>query len=353
MEWDSAVFSEARSHIARRTSCSGIPAAAATWTKTSGETVGVPLSSRDQRRAFSSAARRRIISTSAGLRRLVGSSAMWGVILQVLEALIPLRGNREYPRRVPEIGPAGEQGQQHRDQHRPPAYLRHYPAPSGGPRVPEQQDKDGDALGVHLRFAPAVSGDDLACLQGNHPQPRHGELPDHHDGRHPGRHRALAHEREEDRDDERLVRDGVHELAETRNLARAPGDDPVKVVGEDGPDVDCERGPLGPLERQVERDHQRDHRDDPDQRQLVCEGQAQFSRPLPRTDLRPAITLSPRLDSLPRSAANVAPFPPRLKARAYRSEVPRIWVTAGLRNRPTIQSAATRTLLCGLLRRTR
>src|SRR5918995_1187031 len=339
MEWDSAVFSGARSHTARRTCCSGIPAAAATWTKTSGETVGMPLSSRDQRRAFSSAARRRIISTSAGLRRLVGSSAMWGVILQVLEALISLGGNREYPRRVPEIGPAGEQGEQHRDQHRPPAYLRHYPTPSGGPRVPEQQDKDGDALGVHLRFAPAVGGDDLAGLQGNHPQPSHGELPDHHDGRHPGRHRALAHEREEDRDDERLVRDGVHELAETRDLARAPGGDPVEVVGEDGPDVD--------------REHWRNHRHDPDQRQLVCEGQAQFSRPIPRTDLRPAIALSPRLDSLPRSAANVTPFPPRLKARAYRSEVPRIWVTAGLRKRPTIQSAATRTLLCGLLRRTR
>src|SRR5215203_3638115 len=125
MEWDSAVFSEARSHIARRTSCSGMPAAAATWTKTSGETEGVPLASRDQRRALSSAARRRIISTSAGLRRLVGSSAIWGVILQVLEALISLGRDREYPRRVPEIGPAREQGEQHRDQHRPPAHVRH------------------------------------------------------------------------------------------------------------------------------------------------------------------------------------------------------------------------------------
>jgi hypothetical protein len=43
--------------------------------------------------------------------------------------------------------------------------------------------------------------------------------------------------------------------------------------------------------------------------------------------------------------ANVALFRPRLKGLSYLSEVPRIWVTAGRRKRPTIQSAATRALL--------
>jgi hypothetical protein len=61
-----------------------MPAAAATCTSTSGEMEGVSWESRDQRRAFSSEARRRIISTSAGLRRLLGSLSIRGVILQVL-----------------------------------------------------------------------------------------------------------------------------------------------------------------------------------------------------------------------------------------------------------------------------
>jgi hypothetical protein len=38
---------------------------------------------------------------------------------------------------------------------------------------------------------------------------------------------------------------------------------------------------------------------------------------------------------------------------AHRSEVPRIWVTAGVKKTPRSQSAAMRALLCGLFRRTR
>ena len=136
-EWGSAVFSEARSHIARRTSCSGMPAAAATWIKTSGETEGASSGARSHRRAFNSAARRRIISTSAGLRRLSVSSAIRGVILQVLEPLIALRSDRENPRRVPQIGPPGEQRQDHRDGHRPPAQSGDRAAPAVGVRHPE------------------------------------------------------------------------------------------------------------------------------------------------------------------------------------------------------------------------
>src|SRR5215210_5870226 len=109
------------SHIARRTSCSGIPAAAATCTRTSGETEGVSLEPRVHRREFSSEARRRIISTSAGLRRLSLWPSIWGVILQVLEPLISLGGNRQDPRRFLQIGPAGENGKYHgEEQHRPP-----------------------------------------------------------------------------------------------------------------------------------------------------------------------------------------------------------------------------------------
>src|SRR3712207_7638331 len=57
-------------------------------------------------------------------RSLFGSFAIRGVILQVLESLIPLRGNGEYPRGVPEVRPAGEQGQHNGHKHRPPPYLR-------------------------------------------------------------------------------------------------------------------------------------------------------------------------------------------------------------------------------------
>src|ERR687893_1851918 len=110
---------------------------------------GASSESRDQRRTFSSAARRRIISTSAGPKRLLGSFAIWGVILQVLESLISLGGNGEYPRGVPEVGPAGEQGQHHGHQHRPPAYLRHDLTPAARPGFPQQEYEDGDALGVH------------------------------------------------------------------------------------------------------------------------------------------------------------------------------------------------------------
>src|SRR5215210_134016 len=121
------------SHIARRTSCSGIPAAAATCTRTSGETEGVSEEFRDPLREFSSEARRRIISTSSGLRRLSLLPSIWGVILQLLEPLISLGGNGQDARRVLQIGPAREHGKHHGDEHHPPPDLGHDPLPAGRP----------------------------------------------------------------------------------------------------------------------------------------------------------------------------------------------------------------------------
>src|SRR5215218_4285302 len=108
------------SDIARRTSCSGIPAAAATCTRTSGETEGASSESRVHLRAFNSDARRRIISTSAGLRRLSLLPSIWGVILQLLEPLISLRCDGKYPGCVFQIRPPGEDGKNHGDEHDPP-----------------------------------------------------------------------------------------------------------------------------------------------------------------------------------------------------------------------------------------
>src|SRR5215207_1176332 len=166
------------SHIARRTSCSGIPAAAATCMRTSGETEGDSDESRVHLLEFSSEAWRRIISTSAGLRRLSLLPSIWGVILQLLEPLISLRGNRQDPRRVLQIGPAREYGKHHGDEHHPPPDLGHHPLPAGRPRLTQEEYEDGKALGVHFRLAPPVRGDDLPCLEGDHPEPRDGELPD-------------------------------------------------------------------------------------------------------------------------------------------------------------------------------
>src|SRR3712207_8866019 len=80
-----------------------MPAAAATCTRISGETEAVSGEPCVRRRALSSAARRRIISTSAGLRRLFGTFAIRGVILQGSEPLISLRGDGENPRCIPEV----------------------------------------------------------------------------------------------------------------------------------------------------------------------------------------------------------------------------------------------------------
>src|SRR3712207_844225 len=123
------------SHIARRTSCSGMPAAAATCTRTSGETEGGSEESRVHLLEFSSEARRRIISTSPGLRRLSSLPSIWGAILQLLEPLISLGGNRQNPRRVLQVGPAREYGKHHGDEHRPPPDLGDDTLPAGGLRL--------------------------------------------------------------------------------------------------------------------------------------------------------------------------------------------------------------------------
>src|SRR5215218_6964390 len=168
------------SHIARRTSCSGIPAAAATFTRTSGETEGVSEEFRVHLREFSSEARRRIMSTSSGLRPLSLLPSIWGVILQLLEPLISLGGNRQDSRGVLQIGPAREYGKHYGDEHHPPPDLG-----------------DDSLPAVRPWLAPAVRGDDLPRFEGDHPEPRHGELPDNHYRGHPRGHRALPHEREE------------------------------------------------------------------------------------------------------------------------------------------------------------
>src|SRR5215212_10725609 len=108
------------SRMARWTSCSGMPAAAATCTRTSGETEGLLEAPRVHLRELSSEARRRTISTSAGFRRLSLLPSIWGVILQVLEPLISLGGDRQDSRGVLQIGPAREYGKHHGDEHHPP-----------------------------------------------------------------------------------------------------------------------------------------------------------------------------------------------------------------------------------------
>src|SRR5215210_3189655 len=155
------------SRTARWTSCSGMPAAAATCTRTSGETEGLVAVPRVHLRELSSEARRRTISTSAGLRRLSLLPSIWGVILQVLEPLISLGGDRQDPRRILQVGPARKQGKDHGDQHHPPPDLGDDPLPACRPRLAYEEYEDGEALGVHLRLAPAVSGDDLPGLEGD------------------------------------------------------------------------------------------------------------------------------------------------------------------------------------------
>src|SRR5918993_4712353 len=329
------------SHIPRRTSCSGMPAAAATCTRTSGETEGVSSEARVHLREFSSEARRKIISTSAGLRRF-SLPSIWGVILQLLEPLISLGGDREDPRGILQIRPAREYGKHHGHEHHPPSDLGDDALPTGGPWLAQKEYENGDALGGHLRLAPPVRGDDLPGLQGDHPEPSHGELPDNHDRGHPRGHGALPHEGEEERDDEGLVGYGVHQLAEARYLVVAAGDDPVEVVGQNRGRVQDDSDGTSPLEGQIQRDQHGHYGDQPDQGELVSEAQ---STPVSHT-------LSPA-SSPPLATFNVAPLGPRLKGSRYSSWEPLIWVTAGRRNRPKIQSAAIRTLLCGLFRRTR
>src|SRR5829696_856221 len=332
------------SHIARRTSCSGIPAPAATCTRTSGETEGVSDEFRLHLREFNSEARRRIISTSAGLRRLSLLPSIWGVILQLLEPLISLRGDGQDPRRVLQVGPAREDGEHHGDEHHPPPALGYDPLPAGRPRLAKEEYENGEALGVHLRLAPSVRGDDLPGLERDHPEPRHGELPNNHDRGHPRGHRTLPHEREEERDDECFVGYGVHQFAEARDLVVATGDDPVEVVGQDRGRVKDDGEGTRPLEGQIQRAHHGHDGDQPDQGELVGEAHA---GPRPSCPATMSLSIFP-----PSAKVNLAPLWPRLKGR-YSSEEPRICVTAGRRNRPKIQSAATRTLLWGLFRRTR
>src|SRR5215210_6719078 len=131
------------SHMARNTSCSGIPAAAATCTRTSGETEGVSSEPRFHLREFSSEARRRIISTSAGLRRLSLLPSIWGVILQLLEPLISLRGDRQDAWRVLQIGPAREYGEDNGDEHSPPPDLRRDLLPTSSFWIAQEEYENG------------------------------------------------------------------------------------------------------------------------------------------------------------------------------------------------------------------
>src|SRR5215213_3676103 len=305
------------SHIARRTSCSGIPAAAATCTRTSGETEGVSLAPRVHRREFSSEARRRIISTSAGLRRLSLWPSIWGVILQVLEPLISLGGNGQDSWCVLQIGPARKYGEYHGDEHHPPPDLGDHALPAGSPRLAQKEYENGEALGVHLGLSPPVCGDDLPGLEGDHSESGHSELPDDHDRGHPRGHRALPDEGEEQRDDQGFVGDGIHELAETCDLVVAAGDDPVEVVGQDRGCVQNEGQETRPLERQVLRNHNRHDGDEPDQGELVGEAQAPPQHSFP-------VTLSRRIALAPSVSVNLAPLWPHLKVLLFFGGAPNL-----------------------------
>src|SRR5215203_1172259 len=135
-----------------------------------------------------------------------------------LESLISLRCDGKDPRRVFQVRPSREQSKYHGDEHDPPPDLVNDSLLSFRTGFADQEYKDGEALG-------------------DHPEARHGELPDDHDGGHPGWHGALPHEREEQRDDQGLVGDGVHELAESRYLVVATGHYTVEVVGHDRANV--------------------------------------------------------------------------------------------------------------------
>lgn len=145
-------------------------------------------------------------------RRVSGLFEHRGVLCEILYAGVDGRGQDDYP--------AG----------------RHRPIRDG-----QHQQDEADHGGGGLYLAGPGGGDDLAALHGHEAQARHRQLPRHDDYRRPGGEEARVHIHEHDRDDEQLVRQGVQELAEVRDLIVVPCDVAVHEVGDGGEGEDAQR----------------------------------------------------------------------------------------------------------------
>ena len=71
--------------------------------------------------------------------------------------------------------PARRGSKHYGNEHASPPDLGDDPCQPAALACPEEYE-NGEALGVHLRLAPPVCGDDLPPPRGDHPEPRHGEL---------------------------------------------------------------------------------------------------------------------------------------------------------------------------------
>jgi hypothetical protein len=160
-----------------------------------------------------------------------------------------------------EVVEPGHDGQDH--DHPERGHGRH--VQEGQARVaPQEKEEDGHDLGHHLRLAQAGGGDEVAPARGHVAQPGHGDLAADHDHHHPGRHRVHLDQGQERGRGEQLVRDGVEEDAELRDLVAAPREVAVQVVGEDGDAEDrgAEEQPLRRARAREEHDHEHGHEED-------------------------------------------------------------------------------------------
>ena len=144
-----------------------------------------------------------------------------------------------------------------------------------GERPGKQQQEDGHHLGDHLALAEGRRPDEDPPPRRHVPQRGHRQLAPQDDHHHPGGHQAHLHHREEGGGGEQLVREGVEEDPDPRDLVPSAREVAVEVVGEDGhpEDRDPEEEPAFGA-RPGQQDHHEDgHEEDPQPGQGV--GQVQ------------------------------------------------------------------------------
>ena len=135
--------------------------------------------------------------------------------------------------------------------------------------------EDGDDLQAGLELAEVAGGHDDARLSGAEAQHGDGELArdDHHG--HPRGEAIERHQRDQRGDDQQLVGERVHELAERGDGVARPGEIAVDEVGERG-EREHDGGEHVSTGRVAEqRGHERGHEHDPQYGQQVGEVQGE------------------------------------------------------------------------------
>jgi hypothetical protein len=162
-----------------------------------------------------------------------------------------------------------------------------------GRAVHRDEEEDGRDLHRRLGLPPRSRGDHDALLGGRHPRDRDGELPGDDDHRDPRRQAAELHERDQRGQDQELVGDGIHELAERRDLLARAREVPVDGVGDRGHRED-HRGKQVPL-RQLGQQHDDEHRheQDPEDGEGVREVEREHAGAKALRDPRAAARRSP------------------------------------------------------------